>query len=142
MIDALLGGVLGGIARLTPEVLKFLDRKNERKHELMLGDQAYKATELAGRMKLETATLETQSAQLTAALEALRAAVAGQATVTGVKWVDALSASVRPVITYGFSVCYLAYKMKTGTWGPEETVIFSGILNFWFMGRVFDKVLK
>ena len=43
MIDILgggiLGSVLGGVFRLAPEVLKFLDRKNERLHELKMFEQ-------------------------------------------------------------------------------------------------------
>lgn len=142
MLEALLGGGLGALARLAPEVLKFLDRKNERLHELALGEQAFKVQELNARSKMEVAAIDAHSSQFVAALEALRAAVTGQATVTGVRWVDALSASVRPILTYGFAACYLGYKMKTGTWAEADTAIFSGILNFWFMGRVFDKVLR
>lgn len=142
MLEALLGGGLGAIARLAPEVLKFLDRKNERVHELALGDQQIRQATVLGGQKLQQATVEAQSGQLVAALEALRAGIAGQATVTGVKWIDALSSSVRPIVTYAFSAFYMLNKMYTGTWGPEDTAIFAGILNFWFMGRVFEVVLK
>jgi hypothetical protein len=142
MIEALLGGGLGAIARMAPEVLKFFDRKNERTHELALGDQQARLIELGNRGKLEQAQIEAQSHDLVAALEALRAGIAGQSTLTGVKWVDALSSSVRPVITYLFTGAYLYYKMITGTWEPQDTAIFSGILNFWFMGRVFETVAR
>lgn len=141
MIEALAGGLLGGLARLAPEVLKFLDRKGERKHELSLGDQQARLIELQHKGKLELASLETQSTQLVTALEALRAGIGAQATPSGVKWIDALSSSVRPVITYAFAWTYLGYKVAVG-WQPEDTAIFSGILNFWFMGRVFDTVLR
>jgi len=36
VLETLFGGVFGGILRLAPEVLKLLDRKNERQHELNL----------------------------------------------------------------------------------------------------------
>ena len=36
MIETLLGGLLGGAFRLAPEVLKWLDRKGERGHELAM----------------------------------------------------------------------------------------------------------
>ncbi len=32
----LLGSIFGGLFRLAPEVLKFLDKGNERKHELSM----------------------------------------------------------------------------------------------------------
>jgi len=37
MIETLLGGLLGGAFRLTPEILKWIDRKGERIHELAAG---------------------------------------------------------------------------------------------------------
>ena len=40
MIETLLGGLLGGAFRLAPEVLKWLDRKGERSHELAMQDKA------------------------------------------------------------------------------------------------------
>ena len=36
MIETLLGGLLGGTFRLAPEILKWLDRKGERGHELAM----------------------------------------------------------------------------------------------------------
>ncbi len=40
MLDLIGGGIFGtifgGLFRLAPEVLKFLDRKNERSHELAM----------------------------------------------------------------------------------------------------------
>ena len=40
MIETLLGGLLGGAFRLAPELLKWLDRKRERGHELSMQDKA------------------------------------------------------------------------------------------------------
>jgi hypothetical protein len=139
-LDALVGGAVGAIVRTVPEVMKFFDRKNERKHELDLGDQQQKLVETQEHSKLQTATAETQANQFTQALATLQTAYSGQKT--GVAWADGISATVRPVVTYGFSVAYLVTKMHTGTWDAEDTAIFSGILNFWFMGRVFDKATK
>ena len=40
MIETLLGGLLGGTFRLAPEILKWIDRKGERGHELAMQDKA------------------------------------------------------------------------------------------------------
>ena len=40
MIETLLGGLLGGAFRLAPELLKWLDRKGERGHELAMQNKA------------------------------------------------------------------------------------------------------
>jgi hypothetical protein len=44
------------------------------------------------------------------AIDALREAVRTQGEKTGVRWADALSISVRPVITYWFMALYCAAK--------------------------------
>jgi hypothetical protein len=147
MIEALLGSALGAVTRVVPEVMKHLDRKNDRKHELLLGDQQYKLVELQGRSKLETATVETQAAQFTQALGALSAAYDSQAAMgrSDNKWVqfwNGVTQSVRPVVTYAFAWGYLVYKINTGTWSTEDTALFAGIINFWFVGRVFEKTTR
>ena len=91
-----------------------------------------------------------------AALDVLREAVAAQGQRSGVRWADALSSSVRPVITYWFMALYCATKTATvaaavtgGTgwgvailyaWTEADQALWAGVLNFWFLGRVFDRV--
>ena len=48
MIETLLGGLLGGAFRLAHEVLKWLDRKGERDHELAMQDKAIEFEKLRG----------------------------------------------------------------------------------------------
>jgi len=90
------------------------------------------------------------------AVEALREAVAAQGRQSGVKWADALSISVRPVITYWFMALYCAAKtvafvaaVTAGVgweaailhvWTEADQALWAGVLNFWFLGRVFDRV--
>ena len=92
----------------------------------------------------------------TGALEALKEAVAAQGQRSGVRWADALSITVRPVITYWFMALYCAAKMAAfvaavtagagwGTailhaWTEADQALWAGVLNFWFIGRVFDRV--
>lgn len=52
LLEGLISGALGLIGRSLPEVLKFADRKAERKHELSLQEWQYKFTELQGGQKL------------------------------------------------------------------------------------------
>jgi hypothetical protein len=90
------------------------------------------------------------------AIEALRESVAAQGRPSGVKWADALSVSVRPVITYWFMALYCAAKTAALTaavtagagwgtailhaWTEADQALWAGVLNFWFLGRVFDRV--
>lgn len=48
MIETLLGGLLGDTFRLAPEVLKWLDRKGERDHDLAMQDKALELEKLCG----------------------------------------------------------------------------------------------
>ena len=106
MIETLLGGLLGGAFRLAPEILKWLDRNGERSHELSMQDKALEFEKLRGAQRMGEIGASADAAWNTGAIEALRDAVRGQGEKTGVAWADALSSSVRPVITYWFMLLY------------------------------------
>ena len=97
MIETLLGGALGGAFRLAPEVLKWLDRKGERGHELAMQDKALEFEKLRGAQRMAEIGAGADAAWNTGALEALKESIAGQSRRSGAIWADALSASVRPV---------------------------------------------
>ena len=156
MIETLLGGLLGGVFRLAPEVLKWFDRKSERGHELAMQDKALEFDRMRGAQKMAEIGAGADAAWNTGAIEALRDAVRTQGEKTGVRWADALSISVRPVITYWFMALYCAAKtaafvgaMTAGVgwsaavlqaWTEADQALWAGVLNFWFLGRVFDRV--
>ena len=110
MIETLLGGLLGGAFRLAPEFLKWLDRKGERGHELAMQDKALEFEKIRGAQRMAEIGSQADAAWNTGAIEALRDAVRTQGEKTGVRWADALSASIRPVITYWFMALYCAAK--------------------------------
>ena len=110
MIETLLGGLLGGAFRLAPEVLKWLDRKGERSHGLAMQDKALEFEKLRGAQRMAEIGAAADAAWNTGAIDALREAVAAQGQRSGVRWADALSISVRPVITYWFMALYCAAK--------------------------------
>ena len=76
MIETLLGGLMGGAFRLAPELLKWLDRKGERGHELAMQDKALEFEKLRGAQ----------------------------------------------------------------AWTEADQALWAGVLNFWFLGRVFDRI--
>lgn len=53
MIETLLGGLLGGVFRLAPEILKWLDRQGERGHELAMQDKALEFEKLQAGSSLD-----------------------------------------------------------------------------------------
>ena len=155
MIETLLGGLLGGAFRLAPELLKWLDRNGERSHELSMQDKALEFEKLRGAQRMGEIGATADAAWNTGAIEALKEAVAAQGRPSGVRWVDALSSSVRPTVTYLFVLMYVGVKLSTfvgsaqagvgfgaallAMWTEADQALLSGILNFWFISRTLEK---
>lgn len=153
LAESVLGGLFGGLLRLAPELLKFLDRKGERAHELaMLGAE----TEIV-KARGEIAMRQAESMLDVATLDAMGKALEGQAAMAraGGKAISAISALVRPLVTYWFVALYSIHKIAllsmaaaagqswqevfTTSWGEQDWGIFSMILVFWFVGRVHER---
>lgn len=152
----LLGSVFGGIFRLAPEVLKFMDKGNERKHELAMFTLQTDLEKMRGQFRMEEKYVDHSTAQLEAIQEAFKEQSAtAQASY---KWVAALSALVRPGITYILFSLYVAmkitaivYGMEHGAswvavmreaWTAEDFGMLNMILTFWFVGRAIEKYQK
>jgi len=155
MIETLLGGLLGGAFRLAPELLKWLDRQGERRHELAMQDKALEFEKLRGAQRMAEIGAAGDAAFDTGAIEALRQAIGAQGRPSGMRWADALSTSVRPVITYSLMGLYCAVKaastamaLRTGAgwetavpraWSEADQALWAGVLNFWFLSRVWER---
>lgn len=155
MMETLLGGLLGGAFRLAPELLKALDRKGERQHELDMQDKALEFEKLRGAQRMQEIGAQGEAAWSVAGLQALQESIAAQGQRSGVRWVDALSCTVRPVITYWFMGLYCAAKTAAFAlawqqgfnlaesslhiWSESDQAMWAGVLNFWFLGRVLER---
>jgi hypothetical protein len=153
MIETLFGGVLGGLFRLAPEVLKWLDRNGDRKHELAMLQAEMEFAKVRGEIAMKQAEAVMTVAELNAMQEAFKEQ-AQTATAAG-KVVSALSALVRPVVTYAFVVTYFVVKaaayvlaldqgaewktLLVSMWSPDDMAMLMLILTFWFVGRVYEK---
>lgn len=156
MLESLIGGVFGGLLRLAPEVLGFFDKKDARKHELSMMDK-----ELAvAQLKIEGQMRVAESQADMARLESIGQALQGQASMArdAGQWVAAISALVRPLVTYWFVFLYSLHKVAMlaqaridgqswtavfqTSWGEQDWGIFSMILVFWFVGRVHERSNK
>lgn len=155
--SVLSGGLIGGIFRLIPEILKYFDSKNDRVHELRMQELEYRFQELRGKQAIGEIEARGQIEWNTGALDALGTAIKTQGQKSGVKWVDAFSSLMRPLITFqwvvllypGVIVATFMLYIQAGSppleaivavFGPDEKALVAGILNFWFLGRVFDRV--
>lgn len=150
-LETILAGLSGGLLRLAPELLKWLDRKGERAHELAMFDKQVDLTRLQQQGQIQAAQTEADSAMAVAGLTALREAVKAQATPTGIRWIDGLSASVRPVWTYLVLLAWTSVKIidvvmaaardlpwadiRIYVWGPDDAAMIGMLGTYWFLDR-------
>lgn len=153
MMETLLGGVFGGLLRLAPETLKFFDQKNERKHELAMLEAEMRFAQVKG----EIAMRQTEAQMTMAEVDAIGKAFKEQSQTARAagKVVAAISALVRPFVTYLFVLAYAAVKVAaflialeqngdwkavlTSMWGVDDMAVLNMILSFWFVGRVYER---
>lgn len=154
MLESLLGGLFGGLFRLAPEILKLWDAKDSRAHELKMMDVEVRLATMRSEQAMHTVDAEVATAHLGAIQQALD----GQArmAVAGGKFVSAISALVRPLVTYWLVVLWSAVKVAMmlvayeqsadwkavliQAWGPEDMALFMGVISFWFVGRAWEGV--
>ena len=145
----LLSPFLGIIGSLLPSVVRIFERKQEIQYELELN-----------KVKLEAAL---QNAQIQIAVEDAKADVADAKSVRsfdnnvdGGRFINALRASIRPVITYVFFSLFIAVKvaaawvmistgqsvpeMLQAVWDADTMALFGTIIAFWFGSRVMEKM--
>lgn len=162
MVDLLGGGIvgslLGGLFRLAPEVLKWLDKNNERKHELAMFDRQCQLEQQRGAQRLQEIGAQHGMAVDQGAMAALNAAITQQTEMVraaGPGWVASLSASVRPLVTYwilfiwSFIHVWFAWNAYLAGASPKEVfstmmttdlaALVAGTLNYWFMDRTLAK---
>lgn len=153
MLLTLLGSIIGGVFRLAPEVLKFFTQKADNSHELAMIQAEMEFAKVRG----EIAMRQTEAVMTTVELDAMKSAFAEQAETAkaGGKVIAAISALVRPIVTYAFVVFYFAVKVAgylialhqggewkevlINIWTTDDLALFSMILTFWFVGRVYER---
>lgn len=151
------GSLLGGAFRLVPEVFKFFDRRDERKHELAMFDRQCELEKQRGQIKLQEIGAARDAAVDVGVMDAFKLAIEQQTEMVkaaGGK-VAALSASVRPVMTYYILALYGVVKTATlilaianGTpvlevlakcWTADDMALLCGVVNYWILDRTLMK---
>lgn len=130
MIETLVGSLLGGVLRLTPELLGWLDRRGARAYHLALLDRGVDAVAPAPEPPVQAPA--------------------------GPVWVEVVNRLMRPIITFWWAivlytaalVAQYAAILAAGVnqvdavlklWGPDERAIVAGIINFWLVDRSLRK---
>lgn len=145
---ALLAPFFGIVGSLLPSVVRIFERKQEIKYEIELTKIKLDAAERQADLNynIEMVKGDAQSRQ---------SALDHDKSLDGGVFINALRASVRPVVTYVFFITFLAVKisaayvmLSTGqsvpemlkaVWDTETMALFSTIIAFWFGSRVIEK---
>lgn len=152
----LLGSIFGGLFRLAPEVLKFMDKKNERAHELQMFTLQTDLEKMRGQFKMEERYVDHSIAQIDAIKEAFKEQAE---TAKAAGWfVAAISGLVRPGITWVAFGMYLTVKIVglmmafdasadwreviLKSWDEDDFAMLNMMLTFWFIGRSIEKYQK
>lgn len=151
------GGIVGGLFRLAPEAIKYFDRKNDRQHELAMLNVQAEVEKTRGAFKLQEIGAQREAANDAAIMGAYQAAISAQAMSDQAAggWAASLSASVRPILTYGFCGTYLLMTIVVAgemlmrgndladvakyVLTADFIALTSGIVSFWFVNRTLER---
>ena len=153
----LLGSIFGGVFRLAPEVLKWMDKKDERQHELALFSRQCELEAQRGQQKLAEIGAQREATVDAGVMDAFNSAIQQQAEMVKAAggWVASLSASVRPVMTYYLLAMYGAAKtaamvlayyhgqaltdVLAKSWSTDDMALLTGVINYWMIDRTLSK---
>jgi hypothetical protein len=148
----LLSLLFGGLLRLAPEVLKLVNAGKDQAHELQMTRLQLDIDKARADQQIDLVHAQGKVAENAAEMAAMLEALRGQGNPTGVPWIDAISASVRPVLTYWWCLClYSGYKaitvgvaiaagMKMGDLAlllitEFDRNVIASMISFWFVDR-------
>lgn len=135
MITAMISTILGMLGGVLPDLMKLLADKQSAKNERMLLElQARNQLELAKYQK-DTRLAEISNNEvldfMRAQTDSLRTAIEVGARTTGIAWIDAFNAMLRPFCTVAIILLFLVtaapfvwvvvHQMAEGTLSPEQT---------------------
>lgn len=153
MISTLIGSIFGGIFRLAPEVLKWLDKESDRKHELAMMDKEIEIAKSRTELAMQTGDIVAHAVDV----NAISSALEEQSTMSkkAGRFAVLMSALVRPMVTYWFVFLYSLVKLVSiifamsnegdwkeiiiRNWTEQDWGLFGMIITFWFVGRLWER---
>jgi len=147
----------GGLLRLLPFLVDFFKQRQDADHEYRMTQLQLEIDKARAAQQIDLAHAQAEIAANAGEMAAWAEAIKGQSEKTGIGWIDALSASVRPVLTYWWClVLYTAAKViaivvafnaATPLAGfaailvtEFDTAIIGSIFSFWFVDRALRKM--
>lgn len=137
----LLGSLLGFGTSFLPKVMDYFQDKSDKKHEL--------------EVMTRQAEIQLDRTAIDANIREVETIHEHDAAIDGGGFINAIRASVRPVITYLFMALFLGVEITTyylliqqgvapgdalvAAWDDQVMAMWAAILAFWFGGRQFKK---
>lgn len=145
----LISTILGAVTGVLPDVVDLFKKRQDSKHELEL-------TKLKAHLQKQNAGLELDKLNAKADIAEGKSILAHDAGLDGGSVINALRASVRPVITYLFFFAWSAIKIYALwfglyvqniemidllplIWDEDTQIIFGSCLGFWFGSRAMTR---
>ena len=139
--NTLIGLIVSTIIRLSPELFKVWHKLLDNKHELAMIDRSTITS---------NNTVEDRSATVPPIDNSTIDSIIQVWNTPGVsKKIDAFNQLVRPNVVYILLGTFVIIKLVwfalnthanlTTLWSKEDQMLLSGVLNFFFLNRVFDK---
>ena len=145
---SLLGSVLGFGTSFLPKVIDFFQDKSDKKHELAVMEVQIRQQKELADQKLEAINVNADIREIESLHKSMQP--------TGVKFIDGLRGSVRPVITYAFFGLFVfievsayigltaqgvsALDAANATFDEDIKALFAAVLSFWFGGRAIQRM--
>jgi hypothetical protein len=146
----------GGLFRLIPFIVDFFKSKQDADHEYRMAQLQLQIDQARATQAIDLAHAQADIALGAGEMQAWTEALKGQQP-TGVAWVDAISSTVRPFLTYYF--CVLLYgsakaiqvyvALSTHVPLPQivpilvtefDQNVIASILSFWFVDRALRRL--
>ena len=145
---SLLGSLLGFGTSFLPKVMDFFQDKSDKKHELAVMEVQIRQQKELADQKLEAINVDADIREIESLHKSMQP--------TGVKFIDGLRGSVRPVITYAFFGLFVfvevsayigltaqgvsALDAANATFDEDIKALFAAVLSFWFGGRAIQRM--
>nr|VFK59881.1 MAG: hypothetical protein BECKTC1821F_GA0114240_103819 [Candidatus Kentron sp. TC] len=155
ILMSVLGGGFGALLRFVPEIFRLFEDRRDANHEYRMMQLQIQSDKLRARQKVDLAVLQGEIQENLKEGDAYIEALRGQQIPSGIRWVDTLNASVRPMVTYWWLLLFTIYKASlivsaivdwvgfaefaSAIWTNSDAGILSMILGFWFVDRVMRK---
>lgn len=145
----LLSGLIGLLGSVIPDLLKIWNDYNDKRHELAILQIQMEHARLGHQYRMAEIDAEATSRESVALYSTQKR--------VGIRWVDALNATVRPFVTYLLLIWYMIYKgsfvyiawlddasmtiwdVLLASYTQEDMSLLALVLGFWFGHRALQR---